>query len=56
MKVAIVGTQGIPARYGGFETLVENIIGQNASPDVHYTVFCSCKDLKTDYKEYKEPS
>lgn len=26
-KVAIIGTQGVPARYGGFETLVENIIG-----------------------------
>jgi len=53
MKVAILGTQGVPARYGGFETLVENIIGNNASPDVEYTVFCSCKDLKTDYKVYK---
>ena len=28
-KVAIVGTQGVPAKYGGFETLVENIIGEN---------------------------
>ncbi len=30
MKVAIIGTQGVPAKYGGFETLVENIIGENA--------------------------
>ncbi len=43
-KVAIVGSQGVPAKYGGFETLVENIIGDNCSPDVHYTVFCSAKD------------
>ena len=44
-KVAIVGTQGVPATYGGFETLVENIIGDNASPDIQYTIFCSSKDL-----------
>ena len=30
MKVAIIGTQGVPAKYGGFETLVENIFGENA--------------------------
>ena len=29
-QVAIVGTQGVPASYGGFETLVENIIGDTA--------------------------
>lgn len=40
MKVAIIGTQGVPAKYGGFETLVENIIGENASPEIQYTVFC----------------
>ena len=38
-KVAIVGTQGVPAQYGGFETLVENIIGDHRSGDVEYTVF-----------------
>lgn len=44
-KVAILGTQGVPASYGGFETLVENIIGGNCSPQIKYTVFCSSKDL-----------
>ncbi|HHU9644901.1 TPA: DUF1972 domain-containing protein, partial [Escherichia coli] len=24
-KIAIIGTVGIPASYGGFETLVENL-------------------------------
>ena len=43
-RVAIVGIQGVPAKYGGFETLVENIIGDNCSPEVCYTVFCSGKD------------
>ena len=29
-NIAIIGTQGVPANYGGFETLVENIISENA--------------------------
>ncbi len=52
-KVAIIGTQGVPARYGGFETLVENIIGDNCSKDIEYTVFCSSKDLSTSLEEYR---
>ncbi len=52
-RVAIVGSQGVPARYGGFETMVENIIGENSSSDVEYTVFCSSKDLKTSCNTYK---
>ena len=43
--ITIIGTQGVPANYGGFESLVENIIGDNKSPNVNYTVFCSSKDL-----------
>ena len=42
-KIAVIGTVGVPANYGGFETLVENIIGENASEDIEYTVFCSSK-------------
>lgn len=52
-KVAIIGTQGIPANYGGFETLVENIIGDNCSGDIQYTVFCSSKDMPSKIKEHK---
>ena len=29
MNVSIIGTVGVPANYGGFESLVENIIGDN---------------------------
>lgn len=44
-RVAVIGIQGVPARYGGFETLVENMIGKNCSGDVRYTVFCSNVDM-----------
>ncbi len=52
-QIAIVGCQGIPAKYGGFESLVENIVGDNASPDIHYTVFCSGVDMPGKIHEYK---
>ncbi|MEQ1962902.1 DUF1972 domain-containing protein [Xenorhabdus khoisanae] len=41
-KVAIIGTAGIPACYGGFETLTENLTKYN-SGEISYTVFCSEK-------------
>jgi glycosyltransferase involved in cell wall biosynthesis len=52
-KAAIIGTQGVPAQYGGFETLVENIIGKNCSADIQYTVFCSSKDYTERLPSYK---
>lgn len=53
IEVAIVGTQGIPANYGGFESLVENLTGENCPDGVHYTVFCSSKDMPGRPTEYK---
>jgi len=52
-KVAIVGIQGVPANYGGFESLVENMIGENCSSDIQYTIFCSSKDMKEKLSSYK---
>lgn len=54
-KIAVVGIQGVPANYGGFETMVENIIGENCSEGTEYTVFCSAKDMAktSDMIEYK---
>lgn len=46
-KIALIGTQGIPARYGGFETLAENLVGETQSERIEYTVFCSSVDLTT---------
>ena len=52
-KVAIVGTQGVPAQYGGFESLVDNLISNNAKDDVEYTVFCSSIDMPEKLGSYK---
>jgi len=49
-RIAIIGTQGIPAHYGGFETLAENLVSKKHNNQIEYTVFCSSKDLQTDGK------
>lgn len=50
-NVAVIGTQGIPAHYGGFETLAENLVQEKQDEDIRYTVFCSSKDLNTHMPE-----
>lgn len=52
-KVAIIGIVGVPGHYGGFETLVENIIGENVSEEIEYTIFCSDKGYEKRLAEYK---
>lgn len=49
-RVAIVGIQGVPSGYGGFETLVEHLIDDDS---VDYTVFCSGLDQKQYINRYK---
>ena len=51
-RIAIIGTQGIPAHYGGFETLAENLVSKKHNNQIEYTVFCSSKDLQTDGKVF----
>lgn len=48
--IAIIGTVGVPANYGGFETLVENIIEDSEN---EYTVYCSKLAYRTKIKRYK---
>lgn len=52
MKVAILGTVGVPAKYGGFESLVENLLDYNES-NIEYTIFCSSKAYHEKIKSYK---
>ena len=40
MKFAIVGTRGIPARYGGFETFAEELSTRLAAHGHQVTVYC----------------
>lgn len=45
-KIALLGTVGVPGRYGGFETLAENLVRYHARTrrEVTLTVWCSAKD------------
>lgn len=51
LKVSIVGTVGLPACYGGWETLVENIVNSK-SEMVGYTVYCSSKNYERKLDNY----
>ncbi|CAJ1821985.1 hypothetical protein PEKONANI_01770 [Aeromonas jandaei] len=50
--VAIVGTVGLPACYGGWETLVENIV-KKKSEDIDYLVFCSSTSYENKINFYE---
>ncbi|MBL0745844.1 glycosyltransferase family 4 protein [Chryseolinea lacunae] len=39
-KVAVIGTVGLPANYGGFETLADHLV-KNLGDQYHLTVYCS---------------
>lgn len=39
-KIAIIGTVGLPAKYGGFETLAEQLV-KNLGDKYKFTVYCS---------------
>ena len=40
IKISIIGTNGIPPRYGGFETLTEYLTKELGN-DFNFTVYCS---------------
>lgn len=40
MKIAIIGTVGVPARYGGFETLAEQLARGISPADHQLTLYC----------------
>ncbi len=40
MKIAIIGIAGLPPRYGGFETLAENLV-KHLGCKLDFTVYCS---------------
>lgn len=48
MKVAIIGTVGVPANYGGFETLVEQLVRHNNNENLQYAVYCSSQSYSDE--------
>ena len=52
-KVAVIGTVGVPAKYGGYETLVENLLDKKINAEIQYLVYCSSNVYKEKFHEYK---
>lgn len=49
-RVAIIGTVGIPARYGGFETLAARLV-EHLDNDYTFTVYCSKQAYDKDERK-----
>ena len=49
-RVAIVGIVGVPGNYGGFETMVDNLVDAEKT---EFTVYCSSYNYKDQIKNYK---
>jgi glycosyltransferase involved in cell wall biosynthesis len=47
MEIAILGTRGIPARYGGFETFAEKLAAGLSAHGIDVTVFCEAGESFT---------
>ena len=53
MKIAIIGTRGIPANYGGFETFAEECAAGLVSRGYDVTVYCRSHYVSKSLKAYR---
>lgn len=53
-EVFIIGAKGIPAKYGGFESFVDQLTARKQNEDIHYNIACrrDLSDNKSDFFEY----
>jgi glycosyltransferase involved in cell wall biosynthesis len=51
-KVAIIGTVGLPAKYGGFETLADHLV-RNLGDKYDFTVYCTSKKYAPNERKEK---
>jgi glycosyltransferase involved in cell wall biosynthesis len=50
MRIAILGTRGIPASYGGYETFAEELSSRLVERGHHVTVYCRQRPLDPSYR------
>jgi hypothetical protein len=53
MKIAILGTRGIPASYSGFETAAEQLASRLIARGHEVTVYCRSHVVDTSLGSYK---
>ncbi|HFU4558667.1 TPA: beta 1-4 rhamnosyltransferase Cps2T [Streptococcus suis] len=51
--IFIIGSRGLPAQYGGFETFVEQLVSNQVSPNIRYHVACLSDSSHQQHTEYK---
>ena len=51
--VFIIGSRGLPAQYGGFETFVDQLVSHQVSSKIQYHVPCLSNDLAYHHFDYK---
>lgn len=51
--VFIIGSRGLPAQYGGFETFVDQLVSHQVSSDIQYHVACLSNDQSYHHFDYK---
>ena len=51
--VFIIGSRGLPAQYGGFETFVDQLVSHQVSPAIRYHVACLSNDQAYHHFDYK---
>lgn len=52
--IFIIGSRGLPAQYGGFETFVEKLVSHKVSPRIRYHVACLSDERTGKHFDYKE--
>ena len=52
LKIAIIGTTGLPAKYGGFETLAHHLV-KHLHDEQELTVYCSSKYFANKHQRLK---
>lgn len=51
--IFIIGSRGLPAQYGGFETFVEKLVSHKVSPRIRYHVACLSDERTGEHFDYK---
>lgn len=51
--IFIIGSRGLPAQYGGFETFVEKLVSHKVSPRIRYHVACLSDERTGKHFDYK---
>jgi len=53
LRVALMGSRGVPNRYGGYETLMEELAGRLVEGGFEVTVYCRSHNTPRDLREYR---